>query len=109
MKRFLLRLVVYPAIVFPLAVLWHVVLFEQLYLDLGYFNREPSFLLGFLSILIQGIVLAYVYPLFYRGGSPLMSGLFFGMVTGVFLWTSHVLAYAAKHALGHGSGIGGRR
>ena len=99
MQQFLKRLVVYPLIVFPLAVVWHVVLFEQLYIDVGYFSREPSFLLGFLTILIQGVVLAYLYPLVFRGGSPMSEGLRFGMVTGVFLWTSHVLAYAAKHAL----------
>ena len=52
----------YTLITFTLAVVWHILLFEEKYKAFGYFQGEPSFLLGFVTILIQGVVLSFLYP-----------------------------------------------
>jgi hypothetical protein len=88
----------YLAVTFPVAYVWHLVVFKGVYDRLGIFNREePIVALGFLTIAIQGLVLSYLYPAFYRGGAPAREGLRFGLLMGVFLWSSQVVAAAAKH------------
>ena len=47
----------YMVAVFPLAYIWHLVLFRQKLEGAGYLGRaEPLVPLGFLAILLQGIV-----------------------------------------------------
>ena len=87
----------YLALTFPLAVVWHMVVFKGTYELIGYFGRsEPRFLYGFLSILIQGGVLSCLFPVLSRGDYSIQAGLRFAAILGVFHWTVHVLAYAAK-------------
>lgn len=97
--RFWLGALAYVAVTFPVAVVWHVVLLGGTYERIGYFGREPVFALGFLAIALQGIVLSALYPRFARGRGPLGDGLAFGLVAGFFLWTSQVVAHAAKSAV----------
>ena len=97
-KTFVLGAIAYLLVTFPLAFVWHLVAFKGIYDRLGIFNREePIVALGFLVILIQGFLLSYVYSVFHRGGSPVKEGLKFGLLMGVFLWSSQVVAAAAKH------------
>jgi len=89
----------YTAVTFPLAVVWHVVVFEEQYVRFGYFDGKPSFSLGLLTILIQGVLLSAMYPRFRLSGSTLVQGLQFAALIGAFFWTSHVLAFIAKQSL----------
>ncbi len=51
--RILAGTIGYLLIVFPLAYVWHLVLFKETYEKLGYFSREePIIPFGFISILI---------------------------------------------------------
>ncbi len=96
-KKFILAAAVYSVITMALGMAWHFVFFKDLYERLGIYNREKVIIpLGFASMIIQGIVLAYFYPLFYRGGSPMGQGVKFGLITGVFLFSVTTLATAAK-------------
>ena len=98
MKPFAKGAVAYLLVTFPLAFVWHLVVFKAVYDELGIFNRaEPIVALGFVVILIQGLLLSYAFPVFYRGGSAVKAGLRFGLLTGAFLWSSQVVAAAAKH------------
>ncbi len=54
---------------------------------------------GVLAMVLQGIVFAYFYPLFYRhkgGGHPVIRGIQFSLFMGLTVWTVMVLATAAK-------------
>lgn len=86
----------YSLITFPLAVIWHVLLFEEQYHRFGYFEGEPSFLLGLLTIVIQGFVLSFLYPYFNLAGRGIIKGLKYSLLVGIFFWSSHVLAFVAK-------------
>jgi hypothetical protein len=59
----------YLAITFALGFLWHLVVFKDLYRRLAIYSRidDPIVPLGFLSMLIQGAVLALPLPAGYRG------------------------------------------
>ena len=89
----------YAFITFPLAVIWHVVLFKPEYESFGYFEGEPNFALGFLTIIIQGAVLSFLYPLVKLSSNGIVRGLKYSAIVGLFFWTSHVLALLAKQAV----------
>ncbi len=96
---FVWRTLAYLITVFAFAVIWHVVLFEDLYRDLGYFQREqPGFLLGLISIATQGALLSAIYPVFVhrRDGLRIATFVFAAFV---YLWSSHVMSDAAKFSL----------
>jgi len=89
----------YLVVTFPLAVIWHVVLFEPFYRSIHYFSDDPNFALGFLTILIQGFVLSVGFGLVKFEGTSLLRGFKYALMMGLFFWTSHVLASAAKNPL----------
>jgi hypothetical protein len=80
-----------------IAVPWHFVLFDELYHSFGIYNREPPIMpLGMLSMVIQGLILGYLYPGFPKAGAPILDGIKFGLVMGLFLFTVSTLANVAK-------------
>lgn len=95
-KKLVLGTVGYTICTFALAVFWHVLLFEESYRSFGYFEGEPNFLLGLLTIVLQGILLSALFPMMRGGGSSFRRGLGFASLVGAFFWTSHVLAFVAK-------------
>ena len=88
----------YVVATFTLAVVWHVGLFEDLYQSFGYFESEPNFLLGLLTIVLQGAVLSGFYG-FLHGRRVQLSAFDYVAIVGGFFWTSHVLAFVAKQSV----------
>lgn len=86
-------------VTFPLAVVWHVVLFEEKYRVFGYFEGEPSFILGLATIIIQGCILSFLYPYVAFSGKGIARGLKYSLLVGLFFWSSHVLAFVAKQVV----------
>jgi hypothetical protein len=95
-KNILLGTVAYTSVTFPIAVLWHIIIFDAAYKTFNYIEGKPSFLLGFMTIFIQGFVLSALYPYVKLSGKPVLRGLKYSLVLGLFFWTSHVLAFVAK-------------
>ena len=96
MTKILLAAAGYVVIVFPLALGWHLGLFKEKYQTFGYFEGEPNVPAGLAAIVIQGLVLALIYPLFHPGSAGFVRAFQFAGLMGVFFWTSHVLALVAK-------------
>lgn len=82
LRPLLLCALAYVVMTFPVAVIWHITLFEDLYRSLGYFEGEPSFALGFAAIASQALILAAVYPRFHDAERPLRAGLLFAPAAG---------------------------
>lgn len=81
------------AIAYP----WHRIWFHDLYLELGAFTRaEPIIPLGMLSMIIQGAVIAYLYPLYYQVGNPVLQGVKFSLIIGLMVYSVMGFAMAAK-------------
>ena len=81
------------AVAFP----WHMIWFHDLYQQMGAVTRaEPIIPLGMLSMLIQGVVIAYLYPFWYRGGNPIVQGIKFSFIVGLLIYTVMGFATAAK-------------
>jgi hypothetical protein len=98
-KNAVLGTIAFAIVSFPLAVVWHVVLFEQIYQRFGYFDGEPNYGLGLLTIAAQGAILSFAYPYLSIAGNGLARGLKFGIAGGALIWTTHVLAFVAKQAV----------
>lgn len=98
-KLTLLGALAYTLITFPFAVIWHVVLFKDEYQSFGYFAGEPNFVLGLLTIIIQGVVLSFLYPYVKFSGRGVSRGLKYSLLISVFFWSSHVLAFVAKQVV----------
>lgn len=91
--------IAYSLVTFPLAIVWHIVLFEKMYRSFGYFEGEPSFILGLATIVIQGFVLSLLFPYVKFSGKAIYRGLKYSLLIGIFFWTSHVLAFVAKQVV----------
>ena len=99
-RKFLLAVLAYFLVTMATAYPWHVLLFHDKYVAMGAFTRgEPIMAFGVTAVLVQAIVFAYFYPLFYRhvgGGNPLLRGIQFALFLGLTVWTVMVFATAAK-------------
>ncbi len=96
-RKFLLATLVYSVVTMIHGFTWHFSFFPELYAQLGIYNREPPIIpLGLSLMIIQGVILAYLYPRYYRGGSPVIQGIRFGLIMGLFLFSVSTLANAAK-------------
>jgi hypothetical protein len=95
--QFVLYVLAYAVITMAIAAPWHFVLFEDVYHQLGIYNRaEPIIPLGFLSMLVQGVVLAILYPYYAHRNYSVGRGIKFSLIMGGFLFSVSTLANAAK-------------
>lgn len=89
---------VYLAITFPTAYIWHLVAFPSFYARIGYFGDiEPNSALGFVTIAAQGLLLGYAYPFFQRGGAALPEAMRVSFLFGAIIASVQLLGAAAKH------------
>ncbi len=96
-KEIILATLGYTIGTFALAVIWHILLFETQYISFKYFEVEPNFALGLVTILIQGAILSAFYSyLTFKNRLPPFT---YVLVLGGFFWTSHVLAFIAKQEI----------
>ena len=76
---------------------WHFNIMKEVYDGLKIYNRaEPIIPLGLTSMLIQGAILAYLYPFYATSDRPIVRGLKFSLLMGVFLFSVSTLANGAK-------------
>jgi len=76
---------------------WHMVWLHDLYEGMGAFTRpEPIIPLGMLAMITQGIVIAYLYPCYYKGGNPILQGIKFSLIIGAVVYSVMGFAMAAK-------------
>jgi len=98
MKKIGLFIVAYFILTMAWAYPWHVVWFHDLYVAWGAMTREhPIMPLGMAAIIMQGFVIAYLYPFYYqRDANPILQGVKFNLIIGVMTYTAMGFATAAK-------------
>ncbi len=86
-KKFVLAWFAAVVVNFFVAVLWHVFLFADFYEAQGQAlaREEPNMVFVFVGHLILGFLMAFVYPIGYKGGSPVKEGFRFGALIGL-IW-----------------------
>ena len=96
-KKIILATISYVVLSMAIAYPWHMVLFHQTYFEMGASTRaEPIVPFGLLAMVIQGVVIAYLYPFWYGGQKPVISGIKFSLIIGLMVYTVMVFATAAK-------------
>ena len=92
-KKFITAWIVGFVAMFILGYLWHMVIMGDFYSANSYVpEREaPRMELIILGVLSLALLMAYVYPKGYSGGSPVTEGLKFGLIIGVLWVTPHSL------------------
>lgn len=98
MKKLSLFTIAYFVITMAWAYPWHVIWFHDLYAGWGAMTREhPIMLLGIAAIIIQGLVIGYLYPYFYKSEKhPIAQGIKFNLIIGLMTYTAMGFATAAK-------------
>ncbi len=99
MKRHVFAVLGYIVATFVTQATSHFLLFKEHYAAVSYMKSEPIFALGIASMIIQGIVISFVYANSRFGGKSIFDALKLAWLFGAFLVSYIGLAEAAKYAV----------
>jgi hypothetical protein len=101
-RGFWLGVAAYLLPTFPIAYVWHLVVFAPAYDALGIYRPDPIIPFGFASMLIQGVIFSWAYPRLFpgRGDAIWRPGLIYGAGLAILSWSFTTLAVAAKNIMG---------
>ena len=100
-RSFWLGVAAYLVPTFPIAYVWHLVLFAPAYDALGIYRPDPIVPFGFASMVIQGVIFSWAYPRLFpaRGSALFRPGLAYGLALAILSWSFTTLAVAAKNIM----------
>ncbi|TKJ40490.1 hypothetical protein CEE37_09255 [candidate division LCP-89 bacterium B3_LCP] len=75
--------------------LWHNLIMPTLYKDTHASHEGIGIML--VAYIVLAAIMAYIYPLGYKGGKPVLEGLRFGIIIGILWVFPHELAMAGAH------------
>ena len=86
---------------FPIAFVWHLVLFGQKYHAPRMYRDEPVIAFGLISMIIQALIFSWLFPRVFPSsrGSILRDGLLYGLGAGLLSWSFTTIAVAAKNIM----------
>lgn len=101
MRRFVPGVLAYLVPTFALGFVWHLVWFERYYDALAIYRHDVIIPFGFLSMLIQAGIFAWIYDrTFARDGQPFLSrALAYALLGAILSWSFTTLAVAAKNVM----------
>jgi hypothetical protein len=99
--RFGLGVLAYLVPTFALGFVWHLILFKDYYEHLAVYRKDIIIPFGFLSMLIQAFVFAWVYQHAFaqRNGAAVWRGLSYAAFGAILSWSFTTLAVAAKNVM----------
>lgn len=95
--RILLGTFGYVVVTFATQGTSHFAINREHYAAVASLRADPIFSLGVASMLIQGAILSYLYPIFCRGASSWRKGLGYGFLIGTFFVSYPALAEPGKY------------
>ena len=99
-RAFWLGFAAYLVPSFPIAYVWHLVLFAPAYHALAIYRDDVIVPFGLLSMLIQAAAFSWVYPRAFANRSPVLTnGLLYGLGIALLSWSFTTLAVAAKNVM----------
>lgn len=100
MPLFVLNALAYLVPTFAIGFLWHLKWFHAEYRQLNIYRANPIIPLGFSSMLIQGCVVAFLYPRLTQSPDAFVDAFLFSAGAALLSWSFTTLAVAAKHSMG---------
>jgi hypothetical protein len=100
-SRLALGVVAYIVPTFALGFVWHLILFKQYYENLAIYRKDIIIPFGFLSMLIQAVLFAWIYKEAFasRKSSLRFRCFFYAAIGAILSWSFTTLAVAAKNAM----------
>lgn len=100
-RRFWFGAAAYLLPTFPIAFVWHLVLFDPNYHALQIYRADPIIPFGLGSMLIQAAIFSWAFPRIFPASrrSIVSDGLLYGLAIGLLSWSFTTLAIAAKHPM----------
>jgi hypothetical protein len=101
MKRYVVSVLAYLVPTFILGYVWHLILFQSYYEALAIYRQDVIIPFGFLSMLIQAAIFAWIYGKAFAGagGRVLTRTLRYGGVCAALSWSFTTLAVSAKNVM----------
>jgi ABC-type sugar transport system permease subunit len=101
MKRYVLPVLAYLVPTFALGFVWHLILFEGYYKALQIYRESIIVPFGFVSMLIQAAIFAYIFDRAFAGSSDgwLSRGLRYAALGALLSWSFTTIAVAAKNVM----------
>ena len=101
MRRYLPAVVAYVIPTFALGFVWHLVMFESYYRALAIYRHDIIIPFGFLSMLLQAVIFAWLYERAIADDRRTMANhaIRYGLVGAVLSWSFTTLAVAAKNVM----------
>lgn len=103
--RFLLAVLAYVIPTFPLGYLWHLTVFKNYYESLEIYRADIVIPFGVASMVIQGIIWAFIYWRLFAGERVIAGAAKFAALAFPLAWSFLVLVIAAKHHMASVSGF----
>lgn len=94
-----LAVLAYVLPTFPLGYVWHLKTFAPVYHRLEIYRADMIFPLGLASMIVQGLVFAWIYPRLFDTADWTGSALKFFLIFGTLSWSFQVLPVAAKNRM----------
>ncbi len=85
MKRILLTTLAFIVATFAVEGTSHFVINKAFYAGIPFMRAEPIVAMGFVTMIVQGIVMGWMYPKFHNAERPIRSGWTFAMCIAVIL------------------------
>ena len=101
MKRYVFAAMAYLVPTFALGLVWHLFLFQSYYEALAIYRRDIIIPFGFLAMLIQAAIFAWLYAKVFADvpGHLLARVVRYGAVGAILSWSFTTLAVAAKNVM----------
>jgi hypothetical protein len=99
-QQYWLAVLAYVLPTFPLGYFWHLKTFSKAYEELKMYRDQVIIPMGLLSMIIQGLFFAWVFPKLFASANGWMSNAFwFFIIFGGLAWSFLVLPVAAKYRM----------
>src|SRR5262245_56940440 len=99
MTRRILAVLAYVLPTFPLGVFWHLTIFADYYKSLHVYRENILIPFGITSMVIQGVIWAFIYERLFAGEPVLRGAVKFAALACPLGWSYMVLAVSAKHLM----------
>jgi len=94
-----LTVLAYMIVTFGVQGASHFAINAEHYAAISIMRSEPIIPMGLASMIIQGLLFAYLFPIFNRGPNPIRNGVLFSWALGGFLASYIVLGEAGKYVV----------
>jgi len=100
-RRYVLGVLAYLVPTFALGFVWHLVLFKEYYESLAIYRAEVIIPLGFLSMLTQSVIFAWIYHRVFAPSSTSAPSLTlqYALLGALLSWSFTTLAVGAKNMM----------